>query len=143
MIKHIFASAALTIAPLVALAETVCEMGDATPYPVIEEAKAAFLASEFSEFSQQVTALMSHQRAPVDSALKQLEEIVPRGFDSCATILQRVERGGMVQEIATFNVRGGAFPVAVYFLAIPIRDDMGIALFNFNTTLEEVLDSIR
>ncbi len=73
----------------------------------------------------------------------QLEAMVPQGFDGCTTIVQRVDTGGMVQEVTIFNMPNNAGPLSLYMVAAPIDGKLTPLLFNYNSAVDEVLDKMR
>ena len=111
--------------------------------PVFEEPKAAFMAGDFQRFGEVTSALFSDGVAAYGGALDQLEKLFPTGFDSCQTVVQRRDLGGMAQEVITFNAKAHAAPMSLYLLATPIRGEMTITYVNFNTKMIEVLDNLR
>ncbi|MEL7100730.1 MAG: hypothetical protein AAGM84_18030 [Pseudomonadota bacterium] len=140
--KQLVLAAALAL-PTALSAETVCDMGGAEVVPVFEPVKAAFLSGDFAQFAQLTTRLMPTGPAAFGEGITQLEGLFPDGFESCQTIVQRTDKGGMVQEVTTFNIRGNLGPMSLYLLAAPLRGEMEISNINFNTTMSKVLDSLR
>ncbi|MEM8579004.1 MAG: hypothetical protein AAGF60_14235 [Pseudomonadota bacterium] len=139
-----FAPIALALClPAAFAAEPICDMGGAEVVPVMEPAKAAFLAGEFDRFAELTTTIMRDGPALFGDATERLKTLFPSGFESCQTIAQRRDMGGMVQEVTTFNIRGNTAPMSIYLLAAPLRGEMQISYVNFNTTMNDVLDSLR
>ncbi len=140
--KKLAIALALVAGP--AFAEPLCEMGGAEPVETLEVAKKKFLDGDFKGFSDYATASMGQAASrALEKPVTQLEGLFPNGFESCQTIVQRSENGGMVQELTTFNVKGLDFPMSLYLLAAPTRGEMKISFLNFNTTLTEVLKSLH
>jgi hypothetical protein len=110
---------------------------------LFEQAKAAFLREDFDGFAAVTTEVMGNNGSALDAPLKQLRGLIPNGFDGCQTIVQRRDVGGMIQEVSTFTLRGQAFPISVYLLAIPIRGEMKIGYVGFNTSLVSVLENLK
>lgn len=126
-----------------AMAEPICEMRGAEEVPALEAAKAEFLKGDFSEFSNVATEIMGNARNQLKEPLERMGVLFPDGFESCAVVLQRRETGGMIQEVSTFVIKDQEFPMSLYLLAIPIRGEWKIAYLNFNSTLSDVLSSLR
>ncbi|WP_322865157.1 hypothetical protein U5922_002470 [Aquicoccus sp. G2-2] len=126
-----------------ALADPVCEMRGAEPLPVFETAKAAFLKGDFSAFLGSATVLMRGERAALEAPLAKLADLVPSGFDSCQTILQRRDIGGLVQEVTTFDIPGKSFPISLYLQAAPVKGAMGITSLSYNSKLDTVLNELH
>ena len=134
---------ALAIAASPAFAEPVCEMRGAEPIEALELAKQKFLDGDFKGFADYSTKSMgSRAAASLAKPVQQLAGLFPKGFESCQTVAQRKEAGGMVQEVITFNIKGQDFPMSLYLLAAPTRGEMKISYLNFNTTLSDVLKSL-
>ncbi|MBU2983539.1 hypothetical protein KO498_17160 [Lentibacter algarum] len=125
-----------------AFAAPVCEMGGAEPVELLETAKAEFLRGDFQAFKDITTEIMGTASEKLEKPIAQLEGLFPDGFESCQTIVQRRDSGGMVQEVTTFNIKGQDFPMSVYLLAAPIRGELKVGYLNFNTTMTEVLKSL-
>ena len=141
--KHAVLAACLAL-PTALHAQTLCEMGGAEPEPTFEPAKAAFLAGDFDAFAELTTSMMPAGPAVFGDAIGQLKGLFPNGFESCQTIVQRRDVGGLVQEVTTFNIAGSnSGPMSIYLLAAPVRGDMQISSINFTTTMNDVLDSLR
>ncbi|WP_299294598.1 hypothetical protein [uncultured Tateyamaria sp.] len=141
--RTFFRAAALAFLPLPALAAPVCDMRGAEPLEVFETAKAAFLKGDFKSFAQVTTTLVKGGPAAFGEAVGSLEGLFPNGFESCQTVVQRIDVGGMVQEISTFNIKGLKGPMSVYLLALPTRGSLEISYVTFDTTMSKVLNELR
>lgn len=139
----LFASAFACCWSIAALADPICDMGDAKPVDVFEPAKAAFLEGNYVAFATLTTPLSPRGSAAFGDAIGSLREAFPNGFVSCQTVVQRVDMGGMVQEITTFNIRGIQAPMAIYLMALPTRGALEISFVTFDTTMSAVLDQLR
>lgn len=137
-------AAVLSVVAAPLWAAPVCEMRGAEPVEVLEQAKEAFLHSEFDDFVAIAAEIMPEAAAQnILKELRRLDGLLPDGFDSCQTVVQRRDTGGMVQEVTTFNVKGQDFPISLYLQVTPVRDRMLISYLNFNTTMSDVLDQLR
>ena len=123
--------------------EPVCAMADAVPVPELEPAKQAFLTGEFDDFLTLATPLMKSSRESLEEPIARMKEHFPDGFESCQTILQRRDAGGFVQEISTFDFPGSDFPMSLILQAAPVRGELGIVSFTFNTKIGGVLGELR
>jgi hypothetical protein len=126
-----------------AIAAPVCEMRDAEPLPLFEAAKAAFLKEDFKAFLDVSTKMMPEKREQLEAPLAKLKQLVPSGFDRCATILQRRDKGGLVQEISTFEMSGKPFPISLYLQAAPVRGTLQITSLSYNSVLDDVLANLH
>lgn len=139
--RHFFLVMVLCAGP--AIAEPVCEMRGAEAFDVLEASKAEFLKGEFETFADKASAVMGDGRKSLDEPIARLEGLFPDGFESCQTVLQRTEPGGMVQEVTTFNIKDTKFPMSLYLAALPIRGELQIVYLNFDTSITKVLDTLR
>ncbi len=134
----------LSMAAAPAWAAPVCEMGGAEPVGIFEQAKQSFLHREFDDFVEVAAAIMPKKAADaVTQELQKLDGMLPEGFDSCQTIVQRRDAGGMVQEVITFNVRGKDFPISLYLQGTPVRGKMIVSYLSFHTTMSNVLEQLK
>jgi len=139
--RHAFLAMMLGAAP--AVAAPVCEMRGAEAFEVLDASKAEFLKGDFEAFADKASAVMGSGRDSLDEPIAQLAGLFPDGFESCQTVLQRKEPGGMVQEVTTFNIKDTDFPMSLYLAAMPIRGEWQIVHLNFDTSVTKVLDSLR
>jgi hypothetical protein len=73
--------------------------------------------------------------------MSQLAEMYSGGFNGCATIAQRVDQGGMVQNLVMFD--GKAAPLYLYWLAVKDCEREVILSFKFSTALDDMLAVLR
>lgn len=143
MIKTVLTAAAFATLACTAQAQSVCQMDGAVPVPLFERAKAAFLREDYDLFADITTEMMGPNGAALDAPLKQLVDFAPNGYDTCQTIVQRRDAGGMIQEVTTYTLKGQDFPLAIYLLAIPIRGELKVGYVGFNSSLVEVLKNLK
>ena len=145
MKKHILASilscAALTNAAFAQ--QPVCELAGAEAIPIFEKAKLAFLRSDFPEFVDIMRQSLGNGASALSEPLLKVKDIVPNGFDSCQVIAQRKDIGGLIQEVATFNIKGSVQPLSLYLSAMPVRGELIIGQVNFNTAIGPVLRELK
>lgn len=145
-------AAALVVALALALASAQpaqaqtppCKLNGVQPVPVLETAKAAFLAGKYHEFYRVATPYVPDARAKYPELMGPLAELFPDGFPRCATVLQRRDAGGMVQEITMFGMeppRTGM--VSIILTAVPFNDEPEIISFVFNSAIGPVLDELK
>lgn len=137
-------AAAFAICGSTAHAQTApCVMNDAEVFPEVEAAKTQFLKSDHEAFIDTLRVSMGDNADALVRPMEQLSIVFPNGFDRCQTIVQRVDRGGMVQDVTVFEDDNSPFPIALYLLAFPAGDRMVIGFMNFNTEMGEVLDELK
>ena len=134
---------ALALSAGAAVAEPVCTLEGGQEFAEMEAAKAQFLTGDFDGFLQTMQQDLGSNVDALREPLQNLAGFVPDGFESCRTIAQRVDTGGMVQEVTTFNIDGESFPFSVYLLAFPGSDRMRFGYVNFNTGIWSVVESLR
>ncbi len=110
--------------------------------PVFEPAKAAFLSGDWDLFAELATPLIPDGPEAFGPTLNQLKVTFPNGFASCQTILSRADKGGLVQEITTFNIPGVEGPMSLYLLASPVRGELAISYFYLNTAMRDVFEKL-
>lgn len=118
-----------------------CDFTGPTVFPEMEATKAAFLAGDFDKFLALSTADMPN--APDASVMKSLVDLVPDGFASCTTIVQREDVGGFVQEVSLFELPDGQGPISLYIRSALVDGQRRILQFTFNSTMSTVLDELR
>lgn len=110
-------------------------------FPILEESKALFLKGDFRGYLATVdTFFPDLDYGPL---FEPLSALAPDGFDGCTTIAQRVDTGGMVQEITLFDLPGDQGPLSLYMAAGPVEGELTVLLFSFNGKLSVILDKLR
>ncbi|AGT09638.1 hypothetical protein [Paracoccus aminophilus] len=144
------ALAPLAVALLTAPAfadEPPCALNGLAPLPVLEKAKAAILAGDYSGFYRETENVFPQGEAPEKAAIGPLQTGSPKGFDSCSTILRRTDPGGMVQEITLYtglNKSGRSDEVAAFYLVTaPLNGETKIIVFSYNGQIAELLGELR
>ena len=65
----------------------------------------------------------------------------PGGFKGCITIAQRVDTGGMVQKIVTFDT--GSVPLFAWWMIVPTASGDLPVHFMFASDVEEAMQLLR
>jgi hypothetical protein len=109
-------------------------------FPELESAKAAFLAGDYARFQELVGGMTADSDG--NNWVTELAEQAPDGFSSCATVIQREDVGGFVQEITVFSTPDLIGAVTLHMQSAPINGQRLILSFAFNgkfvTALEEL-----
>lgn len=135
---------ALTFAQPARAQTPACKLNGVQPVPVLETAKAAFLAGKYQEFYRVATPYVPEARAKYPELMGPLIALFPDGFPRCATVLQRRDAGGMVQEVTMFEVTPPQTGmVSMILTAVPFNDEAEIISFVFNSAIGPVLDELR
>lgn len=104
----------------------------------VEAMNQMILENDFSGFS---VAIKEKLGIDPSGGFGEIETIFKDGFTGCATVAQRTEVGGLVQNLVVFN--GKRFPLYGYWLAIPEGAGYRVLSFNINTSLDQVAESFR
>lgn len=120
----------------------LCTLDGGVGTPVFDASKRAFLSGDFGEFLRVATLRMSENLDSLNEPIKRLTELFPDGFIGCRVVAQRVDIGGMIQEVITFETKAN-FPMSLYLLAIPMRGQLEITYLNFNTEFNMIIDQLR
>lgn len=124
--------------------EPPCALNGVEPVPVMEQAKAAFLAGEYRRFYKVATPYVPDARKKYPELMGPLAELFPDGFPRCSTVLQRRDAGGMVQEITMFAIEPpNTGMVSILLTSVPFKDEPEIISFVFNTAFSPVLNELR
>lgn len=135
--KAMIAAGLVSLAPAVALAEG-CTLEGGVAVAKVEAMNQMMLELDVAGF---VEAIKAEIGIDVAESLAGLSDLYSGGFEGCATIAQRSDLGGMVQNVVMFN--GAAGPLFGYWLAVPQGDGHRVISFSLNTDLEKVMDNLR
>lgn len=138
MLKKLFFAAVLAAGPAVAQSE--CPPQGGIQVPLFEAAKQDFLKGDYRGFHQKITTVIKN--TDYDKLFNPLIVGAPNGFSTCSTILQRVETGGMVQEVVLYMLPGGT-TLGVYLMGGPVDGQMHVLSFQFSTAIGDVLEKLR
>jgi len=114
-----------------------------TDIPVFEEAKAAFLATEYETFADIAGAYFPDIKTNFDTYFGQIQVVFPNGYESCQTILQRRESPGFHQELVFYFPRGHDAPMALLLIAADVGGKARLIEFTYNTSISAVLDELK
>lgn len=134
---------AATITGLLALLAGQAHAAGCAPEGGIEIAKIEamnqmVLDMDFDGFAR---AIKDEVGIDIADGVKSVADIFTEGFVSCATIAQRKDLGGMVQNVVMFEAKVG--PLFGYWLATPSGGDYKVVSFSLNTDLDEVMANLR
>lgn len=133
---------ALAVTAPAALAGTCGPDGDAD-VALFEEAKAAILAADYRTFADLAGPYFSDLRDNFDSYFGQIQVAFPHPFERCATVLQRREEPGFLQELIFYFPKGSEAPLALILIAADVGGEVNLIEFNMNTSLSEVLGDLK
>lgn len=135
--KPIALAGLLALAPLAAHAEG-CAPEGGVEVASFEAMNQLMLDSDFAGFAG---AIQQAVGTDVAEAMGQIGSIFADGFDGCTTIAQRVDTGGMVQNLVVFHGKPG--PLFGYWMGMPDGDGYRVLSFNINTDLDKVMSLMR
>ncbi len=118
-------------------------MENATPVPALEAAKTLFGTGDYRGFFNASTPLLADRDAQFETMMGGVVKAVPSGFSGCATVLQRRDAGGMVQEVSLFLVADGGGTIALYTMSAPLSGEMKTLLFTFSSDIGAILSAVR
>jgi hypothetical protein len=118
-----------------------CAFTGPTVFPEMEAAKAAFRTGDYPGFFKLVGELMGDTDGT--ALMADLAASVPDGFESCTTIAQREDVGGLVQEVTLFSLSDGRGYIALHMQSALVDGRRVVLQFGFNSTLTKVLDDLH
>jgi hypothetical protein len=129
---------ALVLSATPSFAAPPCALKDSVEIDTMSKTKSAFASFDsdlmLPLFQENVS------KTAIENLFSQVKTVAPDGFDSCQTMLQRLETGGMVQEVSIFVAKGGGPRVFFYALGVPNETgDTRLHVVNFNTDIDEIL----
>ncbi|WP_411892394.1 hypothetical protein [Yoonia sp. SDW83-1] len=137
-----FSSLLLSFLPLSALAQS-CDPSTDADIPVFEEAKTAFLRTDYRAFANLVDDYIPTMDAQFKGLFGPLDAFEPQGYDRCRTILQRREEPAFYQEIVLYFPKGSAVPLALHLTGAEVDGEIRMLEFTYNTSISTVLDKLR
>ncbi|MFP5480960.1 MAG: hypothetical protein ACLGIE_14940 [Alphaproteobacteria bacterium] len=135
--KAILVAGLLSIVPSLALAEG-CAPEGGTTVAKVESMNQLMLDLDIAGF---VAAIKTEIGIDLGTSLDGLSSIYGEGFTGCATIAQRSDLGGMVQNVVMFDAKVG--PLFTYWLAVPQDGGHRVISFTLDTELEKVMAKLR
>jgi hypothetical protein len=110
---------------------------------LIEEAKRAFLESDYDEFVRIAGPYFPNLANEFDAYFGPLQRVIPQGFDRCETVLQRREAPGFNQELVFYFPKGSPAPMALHIVVAEVDGEHRIVEFTYNTSISDVLDELK
>lgn len=135
--KAVIFAGLVAVAPSVAVAAG-CAPDGGVVVEKVETMNQMMLDLDVSGF---VAAIKTEIGIDLADSLNGLPGIYADGFEGCATIAQRSDLGGMVQNVVMFNGKAG--PLYGYWLAVPNPDGHRVISFTLNTDLQIVMENLR
>ncbi|MDF3607822.1 hypothetical protein PE067_17755 [Paracoccus sp. DMF-8] len=128
-------------------ADTPCSLQGLEPIPVLEKAKEHFLHGRYESFSDALQPVIELDEQQFSNIFGPISKAAPKGFDSCSTVVRRVDDGGLVQELVLYSGlnRSGRQDqiLSLYLVAAPLGDDLRLVLFSMKDTIGMALDEVR
>ncbi|MGI9391550.1 MAG: hypothetical protein ACR2O1_15950 [Boseongicola sp.] len=121
----------------------VCDNSTGADILLFEEAKTAFLASNYEKFAVVAGPYFPDLQKDPDSLFGALKNALPGGFDRCVTVLQRRESPGFHQDLVLYFPRGFAAPIALLLIAVVVDGEPRMIEFNYNTNVSGVLEELK
>ncbi len=111
--------------------------------PLLEDAKAAFLAADYALFAELAGPYFHDLADNYDAYFGPIERLIPQGFVRCTTILQRREAPGFHQDLVFFFADGVDGPVAVLMVSAEVDGEERMIEFSYNTNISDVLSDLQ
>jgi hypothetical protein len=131
------AAGLLCLLPTVVLAEG-CRLEGGITVAEVEALNQMMLDLDVDRFSATIEKELGSTDA---EQMRQIAEVYKDGFHGCTTIAQRVDLGGMVQNLVFFN--GKTAPLFVYWMAVDDGERHVLMSFKFSTVLDDVMVALR
>lgn len=130
-----------------ALADSPCSLQGMTAIPIMETAKEHFLNGRYRDFADVLEPVITLDDQQFTNVLGPISNASPKGFDSCSTVLRRVDDGGLVQELVLFSGlnRSGRKDqiLSLYLVAAPLEGQPRLVLFALKDTIGMALDEVK
>lgn len=130
-----------------ALANAPCSLQGLEPIPVMETAKAHFLNGSYEKFSDALQPVITLDQEKFSNIFGPIANAAPNGFDTCSTVLRRVDDGGLVQELVLFtglNRSGRKDQIfSLYLVAAPLENEPRLVLFSMKETIGGALEEVK
>lgn len=130
-----------------ALADAPCSLQGLEPIPVIEAAKEHFLNGRYEKFSDGLKPVIALDEDQFSNIFGPIGNAAPKGFDSCSTVLRRVDDGGLIQELVLFtglNRSGRKDQIfSLYLVAAPLENGPSLVLFSMKETIGGALEEVK
>ena len=120
-----------------------CEPSTDADIPVFEDAKTAFLRTDYREFAGLVDDYVPDMGDRFETLFGPLSVFEPQGYDRCRTVLQRRENPSFVQEVVFYFPRGRDQPIALHLVGAEVDGEMRVLEFTYNSSISTVLDGLH
>ncbi len=121
----------------------ICGPNKDTDLAVLEEAKAAFLATEYERFADIAGNYFPDVKTNFDQYFGQIQVVFPNGYDRCETVLQRREAPGFYQDLVFYFPKGSDAPMALLLIAARVDGEIKMIEFSYNTSISAVLEELK
>ena len=139
---EIIAALLFLFLPLTALAQS-CDPSTDADIPVFEDAKTAFLRTDYRAFANLVDDYIPNMDEQFKGLFEPLDVFEPQGFDRCRTILQRREDPAFYQEVILYFPKGSAVPLALHLIGAEVDGEIRVLEFTYNSAISAVLDKLQ
>lgn len=121
--------------------DTPCAPNGDTFVPVFAAAKLAMLTGDYDRFYDMVTPFVADADARKEELIGPLQSVLPEGFASCWTVVQRFEEPGFYQEVTFFD--SGSGPVGLYLQGVYYDGDIRIMHFAYSDVPSDMLEKLQ
>lgn len=135
--KALLVVAALALGPAQGALAAGCALAGGESAVEIQAMNQLILDGRFTDFAADLEARANMN---VSGAMQSVAKAYAAGFESCATILQRRDVGGMTQELVMFRSPVG--PLFLYWLYVGTGEAFTVLQFKLNSDLS-LLENLR
>jgi hypothetical protein len=115
-----------------------CPPAGGIAFSHLEALNQKLLDGDFAGFTSGVA---EESNGLLDFDMSSVANIFPAGFDSCATVAQRIEPAGMVQHFVVF--RSSIGPLYVYLRVMPTPTGILLQSIRMNTDLDDAIADLQ
>lgn len=118
-----------------------CGPNSSDDLPIFEAAKEAFLQADYKSFFDKAGPYFPG--SDFADTFGQVRVVFPNPYKRCRTILQRREKPGFYQDLVLYFPAGSDAPLALLLVAAEVDGQVNLIEFTFNTSISDVLDSLK
>lgn len=106
-----------------------------------ETAKEAFLQADYETFFNGMGPYFPG--TDYAETFGQVRVVFPNPYKRCRTVLQRREKPGFYQDLVLYFPAGSDAPLALLLVGAEVDGQVNLIEFTFNTSISDVLDSLK
>ncbi len=115
-----------------------CPPADGLAIPVVEQLNQMVLDSDFAGVA---TVIQQTIGMNIRGGIENIAQTYAAGFDSCTTVLQRADTGGMVQVVVMYESSVG--PFFGFYRTVEVAGEARLVSFTLSPKLDEVMEKVK